>query len=304
MTRRNRVRLATRRPDADNWFIAPTVDEWYDDYVARGESELDMAVPGTRFRASWSGDCARALAYRFAGFEESDPPTVADCWRFNVGTLTHEHVQAAIERAFPGSSSELKLKLVEVDGSCHADMKVVREKDGEPWVTAVEVKSINGTGYRRMLEQPHGEGIRYKYVMQGAFAAEAMGADELVIAVFSLECMSPAEAKKQGISDEYTRFAAQWTFTREEFMAIAAAERERVNRIMELVDSEPDGWARVPRKFPDPEKEYHEVTNPEKGTLMFMTPPPERRYLTPGRAWQCGYCPLQGVCVQHMKEGR
>lgn len=287
-----------REPDPHPWFVLPVVAEWWEQYQQVPDNlDLPMAVPGTRFRASWAGDCSRALAYRFAGYEETDPITVADAWRFNIGTLLHQHVQQAILKAFPGSEVELKIKLRDLNGSAHLDVKVVRPDfaTGEVITTAVEVKSINGTGFRRMADKRNPEGVRVKYVVQGALSAFSMDPlpDELLVAVFSLENMSPAEAKKNGITDEFRRFAAQWTFTQPEFIAIAQREIKRINGIMEKTDAE--GPRSIRRIIPDPKLGKHVVISPVKGIV-------ERqddlgKSLGTDYTWHCGYCPFQKQCV-------
>lgn len=288
-------RMAQQKPDRDNWFIEPVVAGWWEEYVGGGNMQKDFALPGSRFRASWAGDCSRSLAYHLAGVEETDPPTVADAWRFNIGTLLHEHVQATVERAFPGSSSEVKVR-IGTDGSGHMDMLVVKP-DGKR--VSVEIKTVNGFGFKKMVGE---EGPRIKYVMQGALNAAAMDPipDELVIAVFSLECMSPGEARKHGLNDEYRRFAGQWTFDQETFLPIAERERNRVEAIMAKVDAE--GPTSVRRIIPDPSLPRHVVINPDKGLLELRDARGEAVGL--GHTWHCGYCPFQTQCCEDAERGR
>lgn len=288
----------SKRRDVDNWFIEPVTRAWFQAYVESGATTKEFAIPGTRVRASWAGDCARSLAYHVAGVEETDPATVADCWRFNVGTLVHEHIQAAVMAAFPGSQSEVKVSIGE-DGSGHMDMLIIKP-DGSR--VSAEIKSINGTGFRRMMS-PNGEGMRIKYLLQGALNAAAMDPvpDELLIAVFSLECMSPGEARKAGVTDEYNRFAGQWSYSPEVFLPIAERELKRMNRVIELVDEGPQGYLNVPRLIPDPELPRHEVVNPAKGTIE--TKDRDNRSTGLGWVWQCTYCPFQTQCTEDKEAG-
>src|SRR5690606_29709352 len=106
-----RIMRARKEPDGDYWLVKPIVQQWYEDYVAAGMLDKAFAIPGSRVRASWAGDCAHKIALHVAGVEESDPMTVADVWRANVGTLIHEPVQAAIEKRYPGSTSEVKVQI-------------------------------------------------------------------------------------------------------------------------------------------------------------------------------------------------
>lgn len=295
-----RVPPLPTRPDRDTWFIEPVVAEWWQSYVDSGALEKEHAIPGTRLRASWAGDCARALAYHVKGVEITDPPTVADVWRFNIGTLLHNHIQASIMAAFPGSQIEVKVRFSE-DGSGHMDLLVVRP-DGT--TVSVEVKTINGTGFRRMM-QPGGEGMRVKYLFQGAINAAAMDPqpDELVVAVFSLECLSPGEAGKLQVRNEYERFACQWTYPKQTYTAIAEREIRRMQRVVELVDESDDGYLNVPRLLPDPKLPKHRVSNPSKGTLSILDRSGENE-IGKGWAWNCGYCSFQQQCIEDHEAGQ
>lgn len=278
------------RPDEDNWFIEPVVADWWQAYIDGGNLEKEFAIKGSRIRASWAGSCAKSIAYHLAGVEISNPPTVANAWTFNLGTMIHDHVQAQIEKRYPGARSEVKVGIGE-HGSGHMDMWVTRP-DGR--TVSVEIKSINGTGFRRMLDAQKPEGVRVKYVLQGALNAAHHDPqpDELLIAVFSLECMSPTVATKNGISTEYRRFAAQWSFSKEEYIAIAQDELRRLERVVELTDKH--GPAAVPRVIPDPALPLHLVTNPSKGILT--TTDSNGNVNGTGYTWHCAYCPFQDFC--------
>lgn len=285
----------TRRlPDDDPWFIVPVVEDWYREYVAQGLTEKAFALPGSKVRASWAGDCAHAVALHVAGVEPTDPPTVADAWRFNIGTLVHEQVQAAIEKAFPGSRSEVKVRIGE-HGSGHMDLWVVKP-DGETW--SVEIKTINGTGFRRSTSRRDPEGVRIKYAMQGALNAYSHDPqpDHLLIAVFSLETMSTKEADKNLLPDEYSRFAAQYTFTRDEYTTLALDEIARLERIVTVTEERGSDY--VPRLIPDPFLPHHKVRDPRKGLLSVLDD--NDREIGIGHTWHCGYCPFQSHCCEEM----
>lgn len=289
-----RIMRARKEPDGDYWLVKPIVQQWYEDYVAAGMLDKAFAIPGSRVRASWAGDCAHKIALHVAGVEESDPMTVADVWRANVGTLIHEPVQAAIEKRYPGSTSEVKVQIGQ-HGSGHMDVWVVKE-DGT--TVAVEVKSINGTGFRRMVDARDPEGPRVKYVMQAALNAAAHDPqpDEMVVVVFSLECMSPKEAAKQGVASEYGRFAAQWTYGKDQYLALAHDEQRRLERIVTVVDER--GTDFVPRLIPDPDLKHHKVVNPYKGILAILDE--NDREVGTGWTWQCGYCCYQSHCAEEL----
>ena len=64
--------------DPEPWLLKAVTDHFWDQYLAAGKDTKEFAVPGTRWRASWAGKCARAIAYNVAGIPESDPITVAN----------------------------------------------------------------------------------------------------------------------------------------------------------------------------------------------------------------------------------
>lgn len=277
------------QPDPDPWFIKEVVDEWWQEYQAAGNLELDFAIPGSRVRASWAGMCARKIAYMIAGIEESNPTTVADAWRFNIGSMLHRMAQDVAERKYPGAKVELKVAVGDI-GSAHVDF-LITKPDGR--TAQIEMKTINGTGFRRMFG-PNGEGPRFGGVVQAALPAIFMDPmpDEIVLAVFSLECMSTVQAAKLGVRGEYARFGAQFTYPRELYEPVGREEYVRLQRIVELVDTK--GWEFVPRVIADPNLPHHEVILPSKGTLQ--TKNAEGKVTGTRNSWHCNYCVFQDQC--------
>lgn len=278
-----------KTPDPDPWFVKAVVDEWWQEYRDAGRLELDFAIPGSRVRASWAGMCARKIAYMVAGIEESNPTTVADAWRFNVGSMLHEMAQGVAERKFPGARIEAKVALADI-GSAHVDF-LVTKPDGT--TSLIEMKTINGYGFKRMFG-PNGEGPRFGGVVQAALAAIHMDPppDEIVLAVFSLEVISPVEAAKLGIKGEYARFAAQYTIPRELYQRVGEEETQRLHRIVELTDR--DGWEFVPRIIADPNLPPHEVVLPSKGTIVVKNDMGVKVGVR--NTWHCNYCGYQDQC--------
>lgn len=290
------ILLSRLRPDRDNWFIASVVEDWWNAYVEAGNLHLDFALPNSRFRASWAGQCAKQVAYQVHGVEPTNPITVADAWRFNIGKMLHEHIQDVVQRRFPGSLVEVKVKLGE-HGSGHMDVLVKRQDGSVERTISVELKTINGFGFKKAVQK---EGPRVTAVMQGAINAYSMDPrpDEMMIAYFSLEVVSPNEFRRMsGLNSEYNRFAAQWTYSKDEYSVIAKQELERLERIVRTVDKV--GPAGVPRIVPDPRLGPHLVTNPAKNVLE----------ITQGRdrgredfCWHCSYCPFKAKCVEDLEE--
>lgn len=176
-----------RTPDPDPWFITPVINEWYDRYLGDGNDTRDFAVEGTRWRASWAGDCSRAIAYRLEGAEVTNPVTVADAWRFHTGSMLHDAIQSVILKRWPNSEVEVKVRIGD-DGSGHADCLVVLD-DGTR--VAVEIKTIGLTGFKTSTlgksKSALPEGARVSAILQGALCAASMDPqpDQMVVAYFA-----------------------------------------------------------------------------------------------------------------------
>ncbi len=288
-----------RHPDADPWFIEPVVSEWYAQYIGDGNDTREFAIPGSRWRASQAGDCSRAIAYKIAGLEVTNPVTVADAWRFNVGSLLHDHIQAVILKRWPGSEVEVKVRIGE-DGSGHADCLVVKD-DGTR--VAVEIKTINGTGFKASTvgksKSALPEGARVSAILQGALCAASMDPqpEQMVVAYFSLENIAPYAAKT--LASEMHRFSAQWTFSRDEYLTLAEDEIRRLDRIVQITDKL--GPQAVPRIIPDPSLPPHRVQNAASG-LLHIIDPETGDYLRSDRTWRCDYCGHREQCIEDQGE--
>lgn len=135
-------------------FLRPIADAWYANYLDSGLAELEFAVAGTRFRASWAAGCARALSYRVldneakielervkymaagdvgqievgiaeeeaAKWAPSNPLDITAAWVFEIGHAVHRTVQDAMRRAYPNAGIEVKVDMrPDIDGSATVD---------------------------------------------------------------------------------------------------------------------------------------------------------------------------------------
>lgn len=282
--------------DEDQWFVEAIGTAWYERYLEEGRDRKPFSISGARWRASWAGMCARRVAYEVAKTEISDPTTAADAYRMNIGTMLHEDIQAVIERAYPGSKVEMAVKIGDGDvfGAGSIDVYLLLPDERK---ILIEVKTINPTGWKGLFGQREG-GAKYQAVMQGAVSAaslpEDQRPDQVVIAYFALEATQPAVRDRSGmIPTEFGRFAAQWTYSREEYEQIASEEIARMERIVQIVDD--DGVHFVPRVIPDPWKPRHEIVDPAQSEYR------ERNrdgWATKKvRTWECNYCPFQSHCA-------
>lgn len=287
---------AGRPPDENPDIVGRLAEAFYAKYTADGHDTLAMAVEGARWRASWSDMCSRRVGYEIAGLEQTDPPGLAEFWRFNLGTFVHEAMQALAADAFPNAQAEANVAIDDF-GAAHVDLVI---DDPDPTAeyprTVVEIKSDGGFHFKISTTNWKGvpEGPRSSAVVQGAVSAEALNADRLIVAVFALELLSPDMAAKAG-RDELGRFAAQWTFLPDEFLPIAEKERKRVRRMIEIVDE----GGLVPRHVPSEMPARARITDPARSGWTVQDD--SGAIVMAGQVWNgqycSGYCPFFSQCL-------
>jgi Holliday junction resolvase-like predicted endonuclease len=124
-------------------------------------SEAPSQPEGTLWRGSWAGMCARKVAYMTLGEERTDPPTTADYWRMGLGSVVHELLEPAIKKWLDKDDTvtveeEISVSLGE-HGNGHIDL-VLNTAGGQKIV--LELKTINGFGYKMAVEKVKARGIR------------------------------------------------------------------------------------------------------------------------------------------------
>jgi hypothetical protein len=301
-------------PDENPRFVTAIALAWYQEYLDQGKDVREMAFD-TPFRASDAGFCSMSLGLTLlerAGMgEQSNPPTLSDTWRMNLGTMIHSAMEHYLPLAFPGAKCEIVGETIDGGASFHADVLIEEQlADGDPrwgtetntgwWRTLFELKSINGVGFKsatigyRKTSPP--EGPRSSAVLQASLAAESFDCDEVVVGYLSMECIGGAIAKANGL-DDIGKFAAEWTVARNEFLPLAQAERARMKWILATVDA-----GRLPeRTIPDlPEGAI--ITDPSTGAWSVVGESP-LQILDVGTTWQCNYCRHQRSCVGLLTEG-
>lgn len=298
--KRDNSSLPTNRAvDGNPPVLAPLVvpvlaERWFAKYQAEGQTEKAKALPARSFRASWAAKrCDRSLQYALNNVPASEPLTLADYWRFGLGTMVHEYLQETFVDLFPNTKCEVPVDLMTIglDGSATVDM-ITYNPDGSVQYV-VEIKTINGFGFKKSATAFKGpaEGPRWSAVVQGALAATALDAEGLIIAYLSLENLSPSIALSYGNGTTVGQFAAEWHYTNEEFAPIAAAEVERINRVMLMNGAN----VTVPRAIHDPEvTPGATVTDSSKGTWMVRN---GDAIIGTGRTWMCDYCDHRSQCI-------
>lgn len=230
----------------------------------------------TPFRHSDAASCQRRLGFKALGVPDSDPFDSGSTWVAWVGTMIHEHWQAAAEHRF-GEGAVAELRVTSDIASGHLDLFVTT---AEGQKICFELKTVNGfkfskaigvdkSHFRRLLP----EGPDYKHIVQSALNASAAGADLMVIGYLGMESLSIKCAEVAGFS-QLDRVMAEWTYEPEVFEAIAEAERDRMKMI--LANAELgillSGSA------------------VEKGNVIAIDPNANRPY------WACTYCSHKSVC--------
>lgn len=280
-------------PDTSPRWAQLLAEKW------KRENEAESAAhvsSGKRFRASDGGKCARAISYRAAGIEPSDPMDITGHWNVRLGRMLHDAWQEALTEAHPDAATIEVAVDFEPDGTVRIDAVIELEKGKpddptEPMVVAYELKSIGGFGFKAAVGKARrgspAEGPKSEHVLQASLGGLAVNADEVVIGYLAKECISAS----YGMAD-LDRFVAEWTLTREQFEPLARKELERVDGILTLVDTGLLASRKVPGipgEIVDPSTSRWEVRDAEG--MIHDT----------GSAWNgsfCSYCNYVSLCVQ------
>jgi hypothetical protein len=163
--------------------------------------------------------------------------------------------------------------------------------------TVVELKTVTGFPFKLATTSFKGPptGPRHSAIVQGAMAAHALHAHELVIGNLAMENLSPGMAKWQGVGDS-ARFAAEWTFPRDQYEGYAKVERDRIQVVLDYRATD----KLSPRTIVNDELPVgNRVTDPSKGTWQraMKDTEGELHILEAGRTWHCDYCPHRAQCI-------
>ena len=281
-------------PPVSKPIVVPLLAQrWFEQYVADGQLHRAKAMPERRFRASWASKrCDRSLQSALNDVEPSNPSTLADYWRFGLGTLVHNGLESVIHTLFEHAECEVAIDLAPIglDGSATVDIVIPATDDTR--TTVIEVKTINGFGFKKSATSFKGppEGPRWGAIVQGALAAAALDAD-LIIAYLSLESMSPSLDLAYGNGTDVGRFAAEWHIDAEQAKAIAMAEVARITRVLALTDA----GVLAPREIHDPEVQPGGVVfDPKRGAWQVLD---SGNVVGTGTTWMCDYCDHRDRCI-------
>ncbi len=289
-------------PIAPDEFADALAAAWLD---INPRQERPIAL-GARFRHSNAGKCARYLQYEELGIEKSEPLTYTARMVFKMGDHVHDEIQSALAAQW-GDDCTLEWEGLSfwMDGSLHSDATIDL---GDGRVVVVEIKSINGFGYKLAIGAGRGdaEGPRSSAKLQAAMNAcstpNCVGA---YIVYASHEALSVNVAKQNNIS-ERGRILHVWWMDIDECVALATPEFERLNAIGAWIDAHPPEEAPameggqtveptiewIPRKIPTLPKGAR-ITDPMTGTWQIER---EGNVVDIGTTWECSYCAYQTRC--------
>ena len=255
------------------------------------------------YRGSFAGTCLKALSFKRGGVPESDPNSIADHWRMDLGSMIHEQLQQSITDAFEGEDVDhevvVDLNHIDIPGSMRIDTVWKRDLG----VETVEIKTINGFGFKtsttKMKGGPHGP--RDSAAIQGALGAVGYAAQtgERVlgarIVYLSLENLSPAIAAKIGSGGEEARFTGEWFIPFEDCKQIVAREQYRLRLMDQALDADEPVPAVINVDVMTTYGSYVQVQNPKTGAAI-----DEQGNGT--STWMCNYCNHQSYCERNWEQ--
>lgn len=276
-----------QRPDARVRFAGLLAEKWHAENMAAGERP--HAIPGTRFRHSDAGGCARKIAYKAAGLAATNPMDVTGSWNTRLGTLIHDEWQEALQEEWAHANIEVTSQFLP-DGSGSMDA-LVETEDGK--VISIELKTVGGYAFKDAIgKQRRGQapsGPKREHIIQGALNAAAHNADELVISYLAKETLS----KSYDDVVDVDKLCADWTFTREQYEPVARLEAERIEGILSLLDE----GTLASRKIPGvPGEIVDPMTGRYERRVMDVTDNTETYVADTGTHWACQYCSHQQLC--------
>jgi hypothetical protein len=289
--------------DKESRFGRVLVDAWHAESVVRDASFRDLdqhGISGARFYHSDGGKCARAIAYAALDVPPSNPVDAPGHYIMRLGSWIHDEWQKALLARYPDADIEVAVFEDEMGG--HADAEIKLETGTiNPYVIVDELKSVGGYKYKLALgDRGPAQGPDHEHKVQGALNAKRRNADEMVITYLARDPFNDAVFQDM---EPMARVTADWTYTREEYEAIADEEIARITSILRLLDEE----KLLPvRKIPGDEyPEMHAITNPKS---RFKGKGEWEAYaynhdnvpikVDAGLAWQCAYCRWQDTCAQ------
>jgi hypothetical protein len=287
----------------------------------------DSTPPAAGLRTGDAGKCARAIGYRAAGIERTNPVDPAGHWVHTIDRLLRvtwrdallaEHPDAQVNERLTLDAGGVELvgwadaiidtnrpltPVEEADLFTNAPMDVIdaavsdglAHPEGDIEIThrvLVTLHAAGGFAYKsRIGERGDPEGPSVAHKLEAALLGLAAGADEIVVGYLATEVVARWAAEKMGL-DEAGRYAAEWTYPRETFVPWAEAELARLRGVIAL--GRDDGLLPA-RKIPGlPNGSV--IVDPSTGRWE-QRARDDGRVLDTATTWQCLYCSWRDLCA-------
>lgn len=266
--------------------------------MGRAGDNKPRAIPETRWRASMAGTCMRQNAYYVTETKKSDPLDSPDYYRMQLGTDMHTRLQMALVKENPKLEVEVgfDLRPFGINGSGSTDL------DDEEGDRIIEIKTINGFGFKKLAAWKNPTGPRTGHVLQSGLAARALGRSSAVLIYLNQETISPNEADKNNLVP-MERWMASFTIPIESIDTELDAETARLQAMFAMLDEQDDNG--VPRNDPTFVPRYEpemppgaRITEPKpaKGNAPWALIDEDGQYTQTGHTWRCNYCAWQTRC--------
>lgn len=266
-------------------------------WLEHTDHNLDMphATKDSRIRHSWAAKCSREMSYSILGREPSEPFDAASLWVFRLGHLGQYEWDRALKSLVPLIDVGIEVKRANPDvfGSATLD-GLITFPDGSTQI--VEVKTINGFGFKGVVGLKGEAGPRHSAKVQAALNAHAQGLETTNhgawLIYVALENIGIPEAERRGVAP-LGRFMHVFYYPQDECERLAGPEMDRMRMILALTD---EGQV-VPRMIPDPQiPDGAVITDPKKGTWQLRNEAGE--VLDVGSTWHCAYCNQRSRCLE------
>ena len=253
---------------------------------------MPHAVEGTRWRASMAGNCLKQIAFYMTGTPRTNDLTAPDYYRMQLGTDMHTRIETALAERNPTWEFEKKIDLrpIGIDGSGTSD---IWDPDTR---TVIEIKTINGFGFKKLAAWNNATGPRTSHILQAGLYGTALGAERIVLMYLNQELISPGEASKNGLAD-VERFITTFEIPMADIVDMLNQEMARLQFVQQTLDDPDGGLNAVPRYEPEMPVGAR-ITDPMPSSGKAVWVKTDGSLVTQtGNTWRCDYCAWQAACA-------
>lgn len=302
--KRNLDSLPRRSPPTANTPVSDTLlmhqlaQAWYDKAMAEREPR-SRAIEDLPLRASeLSVRCDRQYFYKLTEADESNPNDASNIWRFHLGQVVHDDIDAAIltgPLAYANGNGwkveeNVDLRPAGIPGSAHGD--AVHFTDDVADIVG-EFKSVPGFTFKSTSTNFKGppEGPKWEHIMQAAFTAVALNVERILVGYVSLENISPKVARSLGL-DQFGKFTSEWQYDTVDWVDAVTLEAARQNRLLRTAQRN-ERPARTLSTPNIPAGAF--VDDPKRGDWLLTDANGDLKRT--GTTWMCDYCNFRDLCL-------